>query len=73
MEKAYWIARKRASLKLAQDAAGPEARLAHYELAGRYSVKAAWVEAAAITLADALPPPIYAAKYPAFVTGTGDE
>lgn len=41
MEKAYWLSRKRASLKAAQNAVGAEARLAHYDLAGRYSVKAA--------------------------------
>ena len=38
MEQAYWLGRKRASLKMAQNAAGSEARLAHYDLAGRYSV-----------------------------------
>ena len=40
MEKAYWLSRKRASLKLAQNAASSEARLVHYDLAGRYSLKA---------------------------------
>ena len=40
MEKAYWLGRKRASLKLARDASSSRARLAHYDLAGRYSVKA---------------------------------
>jgi hypothetical protein len=59
MEKAYWISRKRASLKSAQNAIGPEARLIHYDLAGRYSVKAMSAETLAIDLADALPPPIY--------------
>lgn len=73
MEKAYWISRKRASLKAAQNADGAEARLAHYDLAGRYSVKAASSETAAIDLHDALPPPIYAAKYPASLTGTDDD
>jgi hypothetical protein len=34
MEKAYWLSRKRASLKLAQNAASSEARLIHYDLAG---------------------------------------
>ena len=62
MEKAYWLSRKRESLKLAKTAAGSEARLAHYELAGRYSVKAASVESHAVNLADALPPPIYAGR-----------
>ena len=41
MEKAYWLARKRAALKSAQIAATSKARLAHYDLAGRYSVRAA--------------------------------
>ena len=40
MEQAYWLARKRASLQLAQRATSSQARLAHYELAGRYSLKA---------------------------------
>jgi hypothetical protein len=62
MEKAYWISRKRASLKSAQNAIGPEARLIHYDLAGRYSVKAVSAETLAIDLADALPPPIYASQ-----------
>jgi hypothetical protein len=60
MEKAYWLGRKRASLKLAQSAASAEARLVHYDLAGRYSLKAA--SAGSIDLADALPPPIYAGR-----------
>ena len=41
VEKKYWIGRKRAALAMAQGAAGAEARLIHYDLAGRYSVKAA--------------------------------
>ena len=41
MEKKYWIGRKRSALAMAVDAASSEARLIHYELAGRYSVKAA--------------------------------
>lgn len=62
MERAYWLSRKRASLKAAQNAAGSEARLAHYELAGRYSVKAAAVEKLASDLADVLPPAIKAKR-----------
>jgi hypothetical protein len=58
MEKAYWLARKRASLKLTQNAAGAEARLAQYDLAGRYSVKAVSAETQLIDLVDALPPAI---------------
>ena len=60
MERTYWLGRKRASLKLAQNAACSEARLAHYELAGRYSLKAMSAETQAIELADPLPPPIHA-------------
>jgi len=60
MEKAYWLSRKRASLKSAQNAASSEARLIHYDLAGRYSLKAMSAETQAIDLADSLPPPILA-------------
>jgi hypothetical protein len=56
MERAYWLSRKRASLKSAQDAAGPEARLIHYDLAGRYAVKATSAETPAIDSAEYLPP-----------------
>ena len=59
MEQAYWLGRKRASLKMAQNAAGCESRLAHYELAGRYSVKAMSAETRAIDLADAVPRSLY--------------
>lgn len=41
MEKTYWLGRKRASAANARSAASSQARLAHLELAGRYSVKAA--------------------------------
>jgi hypothetical protein len=41
MEKAYWLKRELASLKLARSAGGSEAGMIHYDLAGRYSVKAA--------------------------------
>jgi hypothetical protein len=58
MEKAYWLSRKRVSLKNAQSAAGSESRLIHYDLAGRYSLKAGSNEAQAIDLADSIPPPI---------------
>lgn len=62
MEKDYWLSRKRASLKLAQNAASAEARLIHYDLAGRYSLKARSVETPSIDLADASPPAIYAGR-----------
>lgn len=45
VEKKYWIARKRASMAMARHASSSEARLIHYELAGRYSIKAAAVPA----------------------------
>lgn len=41
MEKTYWLGRKRAAMAMARSAVGAEARLIHYDLAGRYSVKAA--------------------------------
>ena len=50
MEKAHWLARKRASLKAAQVAEHSLARLAHYDLAGRYSLKALSAESEAADL-----------------------
>jgi hypothetical protein len=41
MEQAYWLSRKRASAANAKRALSAEARLAHLDLAGRYSIKAA--------------------------------
>ena len=41
MEQTYWLKRKRSSLAKARTATDAEARLIHYDLAGRYSVKAA--------------------------------
>jgi hypothetical protein len=60
MEKAYWLSRTKASLKLAQDAGCSEAKLVHYDLAGRYSLKAVSAERMAIDLTDVLPPAINA-------------
>lgn len=60
MEKVYWLGRKRASLKLAHAATGSEARLIHYDLAGRYDLKAQSAETQALDLAEALPPAINA-------------
>ena len=40
MEKGYWLSRERASLRMARGATSSRARLVHYDLAGRYSVKA---------------------------------
>lgn len=62
MEQAYWLSRKRASLKLARRAVSSEARLVRYDLAGRYSLKAMSAETFTIDLADSLPPPIYASR-----------
>ena len=61
MEKAYWLSRKRASLKLAQDATSSQARLVHYDLAGRYSVKAISAETQATDLASAVPRSVFPA------------
>ena len=43
MDKDYWIGRKRAAIAMARAATCSEARLIHYDLAGRYSVKAAMI------------------------------
>jgi hypothetical protein len=60
MEKVYWLGRKRASLKAARNALSPVARLIHYDLAGRYSLKALSSETQTTDFYDALPPAIYA-------------
>ncbi|MEA3062566.1 MAG: hypothetical protein QOJ94_2347 [Sphingomonadales bacterium] len=71
MEKKYWIGRKRASVGMARGAASAEARLIHYELAGRYSIKAAQCVAAGKPAADAeramlhLPNPAWLVPVPA--------
>jgi hypothetical protein len=41
MEKRYWIGRSHAAMAMARAAKSAEARLIHYELAGRYSIRAA--------------------------------
>ena len=53
MEKVYWLGRKQASLKLAMSAASSRARLVHYDMAGRYSVKAVAAESLAAEPSDA--------------------
>jgi len=58
LEKAHWLARKRTSLKLASSATSAEARLVHFELAGRYGIKALSVESERLDLVRALPPAI---------------
>lgn len=58
MEKTYWLSRKSASLRMAQNAACSEARLVHYDLAGRYGLKAMSAELQTVDLAASLPPAI---------------
>ena len=41
MEKRYWLGRMRTAMKMARGASTAEARLIHYDLAGRYSIRAA--------------------------------
>ena len=41
MDQKYWLGRNRASGVMARRATSAEARLIHFELAGRYSVRAA--------------------------------
>ena len=72
METAYWLGRKRASLANARAATSGQARLIHYELAGRYSSKAGSAEIQAMDLADALPPAIYADAGNDFAKGPFD-
>ena len=55
MEQVYWLSREQVSLKAAQVARSSEARLIHYDLAGRYSVKARAAETRAIDLGGSLP------------------
>jgi hypothetical protein len=43
MEKTYWLRRKREAMTAARIATTSESRLIHYELAGRYSIRAAHV------------------------------
>ena len=64
MEQAHWLRRKRASLAMARSAIGPEARLIHYDLAGRYSLKAAAAARPELHVEDTPPPVAYAADLP---------
>jgi hypothetical protein len=54
MEKTYWLRRKRAAMAMARAAATSESRLIHYELAGRYSLRAAYAREGATAPAQAL-------------------
>lgn len=42
MAKRYWIGRQRAAMAMARAATDAETRLIHYDLAGRYGVRAAY-------------------------------
>jgi hypothetical protein len=64
MERAHWLSRKRESLAMAQNAISSEARLIHYELAGRYSVKAANAVRPQLHLEDVPSPELYALSEP---------
>jgi hypothetical protein len=50
MEKTYWLGRKRASLEAARIAVSAEARLIHYDLAGRYSLNAMSAQTQALAM-----------------------
>ena len=63
MEQAHWLSRKRASVAMAQKAVSAAAKLIHYELAGRYSVKAADAARPQLHLEDAPPPEVYAVRH----------
>ena len=41
MERTYWMARNSVAAMMARKATAAEARLIHYEMVGRYSIKAA--------------------------------
>ena len=71
MDKAYWLSRKQASLKLARNAASSEARLVHYDLAGRYSVMAVAADSQANPVGT-VPPPIHAVHETSAVRDTDD-
>lgn len=48
MEQVYWLERANAARNAAETAAGSQARLVHYDMAGRYGVKAAMTAPSAI-------------------------
>ena len=73
MEKIYWLDRKRASLKLARKASSSEARLVHYDLAGRYGLKAMSAETTATDFEDSLPPAILAARRARTLKGSDND
>ncbi len=44
MEKKYWLGRNKSATAMARGATSAEARLIHFDLAGRYSLMAATCE-----------------------------
>jgi hypothetical protein len=62
MDETYWLERERASVKAAKAATSSKARLVHYDLAGRYCLKATSLQGPSTDLANVLPPPLYAAR-----------
>jgi hypothetical protein len=72
MEEAYWLGRNRASLKMARGATNSKARLIHFDLAGRYSVKANDADMRAVDLASSLPPAIDAQASSQFLNDDGE-
>ena len=60
MERAYWLSRMCASKVMARGATNAEARLIHYELAGRYSIKAAQSQTPKLDVIDVPPMEAYA-------------
>lgn len=65
MEKGYWLVRKRASLTAARNAGCAQARLIHYDLAGRYALNAVSAETQAIHLLAEPSPAIFAIRHKA--------
>ena len=63
MENRYWIGRMRDAMSAARAASTSEARLIHYDLAGRYSLKAAvalpFLAARSVPAADAARPTLH--------------
>ena len=62
MGKAHWLGHKWTSMKAAKAATSSEARLIHYELAGRYNLNASSSAAPAIDLEACLLRPISSAR-----------
>jgi len=57
MEQSYWLGRKRAAGVMARKATSAQARLIHFELAGRYSIRAAHCEPAPLSPGEEAAPP----------------